>query len=147
MPATKKQFVIDRGCVFGAEHDPSFGPAWISDQTEWKKCLAFNFGPAVTQDSEDVHYFLATAEVWRFHENPQLLSEALFFKANSYSFFPKETAIEFSHLWIVKLGKLREHQLKVQGHLSPEHVNDCAKAALGARQLTPKERRIIGLIK
>lgn len=147
MSEKKKELVIERGCVFGAEHDPSFGSAWISDQAEWKKCLAFNFGPAVTQDSEDVHYFLATAEVWRFTENPQLLSEVLFFKANSYPFFSRDTAIEFSHLWIVKLGKLREHRLKIQGHLSPADVEACARAALGARQLTPKERRLIGLIK
>lgn len=141
-----KQIIIERGCVFGAEHDPSFGDAWVSQSAEWKKCLAFNVGPAVTDDSENVCYFLATAELWRFRENPQLLSEVCFFPANSYSFFPEETAIEFSYLWLVPLGKLKRHGLKVQGHLTSVDIERCIVGARGARLLSPKERRLLGLV-
>jgi hypothetical protein len=141
-----KEVAIGRGCIFGAEHDPSFGDTWVSQSAEWKKCLAFNVGPAVTDDSENVHYFLATAELWRFRENPQLLTEVCFFAANSYPFFPQETAIEFSYLWTVPLGKLKQHGLRVQGHLTTGDVERCINGARGARLLTPKERRLLALI-
>jgi hypothetical protein len=137
---------IERGCVFGAEHDPSYGNAWISDEVEWKKCLAFNLGPAVTADADDVHYFLATAELWRFRENPQLMSEVCFFDANSYPFFGQETAIEFSYLWRVPLAKLKGHRLKIQGRLSDADIKRCVESARGARLLNQKERRLLGLV-
>jgi hypothetical protein len=140
------ELIIPRGCVFAAEHDPSYGPAWVSDAAAWKKCLAFNLGPPVQDDSENVYYFLATSETWRFHENPQLLSEVHIFAAGSYSFFPKETAIEFSELWIQPLSKLKQHRARIQGYLSPVDLQLCVEAARTARLLIPRHKRLVGLL-
>jgi hypothetical protein len=134
-----------RGCIFAAEHDPSFGSAWVSEVAEWKKCLAFNLAPAIS-DSDEAHYFLATAEVWRFKENPQLMSEVLILPAGKYDFFPKETAIEFSELWIVPLSKLKQHRAKVQGHLSLDDLQRCIDVASTARLLPTKFKRLVGLL-
>jgi hypothetical protein len=140
------ELIIRRGCVFAAEHDPSYGPAWVSDSSAWKKCLAFNLGPPVQSDSENVHYFLATSETWRFTENPQLLSEVHIFAAGSYPFFPKETAIEFSELWIQPLSKLKQHRVKIQGYLSPSDLQLCIETASTARLLLPRHKRLVGLL-
>lgn len=136
---------LARGCIFAAEHDPSYGPAWVSGQSEWKKCLAFNLG-TITSDADDAHYFLATAEVWRFRENPQLMSEVFILPGGKYDFFPKDTAIEFSELWIVPVSKLKQHRAKVQGYLSADDLQRCIDVASTARLLPPRFKRLVGLL-
>lgn len=94
---------------------------------------------------DEVHYFIATSGVHYFRENPHLLSDVLIFPAKSYSFFPKETAIDFRELRVVTLKNLRQKNLRVLGYLSPADVSRCAAAAGAARLLVTGEKKLLGL--
>jgi len=135
---------LRRGCVFGADHDTSLD-FWVSDP-KWKRCLLFNTSPPT--DAETAHYFIASASsVSYFRENGHLMSDALILPANSYPFFPKETALDFRVLCKVPMAKLRQMNLRVLGHLSDEDVARCEVAANSANQLVNNDKRLLGLRK
>src|SRR6266498_1266255 len=97
---TAAPVVVTRGCVFRAEHDSSYD-FWNSSDPRWKLCLAFNSKPP--ESSGDIDYFIATSQLTYFRENPLLLTDVLILPANTYRFFPEETAIDFRYLRIVPL--------------------------------------------
>jgi len=133
---------LRRGCVFGADHDTSFD-FWVEDP-KWKRCLLFNLLPPAEND--DAHYFLATASgVNYFRENPLLLSDVLILPASSYSFFPRETAIDFRNLCVAPMRKLRHMNLRELGELRAGDVARCAEIAGKAMQLTNRSKKLLGL--
>lgn len=134
---------VERGVIFGAEHDSSF-EFWLSGSPRWKLCLAFNAVPPSLPD--DVLYFIATSGVGFFHENPQLADDALILKPDTYSFFPRETALDFRELCVVPFTKLLNKQFKILGSLSDSDVRRCEQRIRSARQLEPRMKRKLGLL-
>lgn len=134
---------LERGCVFGADHDSTFG-FWISRDPRWKRCLAFNFTPPPVND--DVHYFIATSRVNYFREHPLLMPDVRIFAASSYSFFPEETAIDFRELRVVPLAKLRTKGLKLLGKLSTDDLRSCEMVVRSARILENRAKKMLGLL-
>ncbi|HEV7573479.1 MAG TPA: hypothetical protein VGQ21_18430 [Thermoanaerobaculia bacterium] len=135
--------LLQRGCVFRAEHDASY-EFWKSPDARWKLCLAFNSIPADT--TSDVHYFIATSKLTYFRENPHLLSEVLIVPPNLYSFFPEETAIDFRDLHVVPFSKLQSNGLRVLGHLTPGDIQRCEATIRAARLLSNRDRRRLNLL-
>jgi len=138
-----KTEVLERGSVFGAEHDSSYD-FWKSGDPRWKRCLAFN--ASATDAAGDVEYFIATSKLTYFRENPHMLSEVLILPPNSYPFFPEETAIDFRQLCIVSLGKLQSNGLRVIGHLTSDDIRRCEERIRAARLLPNRDRRRLGLL-
>jgi hypothetical protein len=134
---------LQRGCVFRAEHDPSYD-FWKSADARWKLCLTFNSTPP--DATSDVHYFIATSKLTYFRENPQLLSEVLILPARTYSFFPEETAIDFRDLHIVPLTKLQSNGLRILGQLTAADIERCETIIRAARLLSNRDRRRLNLL-
>src|SRR5438105_2874652 len=135
--------LLQRGCVFRSEHDPSY-EFWKSADARWKLCLTFNSAPAEVTD--DVHYFIATSKLTYFRENPHLLSEVLILPANTYSFFPDETAIDFRDLYIVPFAKLQSSGLRILGQLTAADIERCEAIIRTARLLSNHDRRRLDLM-
>jgi hypothetical protein len=135
--------LIERGCVFGADHDSTYG-FWISKDPRWKRCLAFNLTPPSVHD--DVHYFIATSQVNYLREHPLLASDVRIFAANAYSFLPEETAIDFRELRVVPLAKLQTKGLKFLGKLSTDDIRSCETVIRSARILENRAKRMLGLL-
>jgi hypothetical protein len=133
---------LQRGCIFKAEHDASY-EFWKSADARWKLCLTFNSTPP--QSTGDVHYFIATSKLTYFRENPHLLSEVLIFPANTYGFFPEETAIDFRDLHIVPLSKLQSNGLRILGQLTNADTARCEATIRAARLLPNRDRRRLNL--
>jgi len=124
--------LLERGSVFGAEHDSSY-EFWVSPDPRWKLCLAFNATPPSFTD--DVHYFIATSQVSYFREHPQFASDVVIFAPNAYPFFPQETAMDFRDLRIVPLAKLQQKGFKPLGRLRASDIAACEATARSARLL------------
>lgn len=138
-PATKLQ----RGSVFGAQHDSSYD-FWASSDPRWKLCVVFNTTPPAASD--DVQYFIATSQVNYFRENALLASEVLILPPGSYPFFPEETAIDFRDLRIVPRPKLESKGLKVLGDLSAHDIQRCEAIIRAARLLENRAKRRLALL-
>ena len=133
---------LTRGCVFRAEHDDSF-VGWRDTTPRKKICVAFNAVPPGLPD--EVHYFMATSQVAFYHDNPNLMSDAVEFPAGSYPFFPEQTIVNFREMYSATLAKLRQHSFKPLGSLSPADIKRCEDVARGAMQLLIKHKRLLGL--
>ena len=134
---------IERGCIFGAEHDASF-EGWISQQPRWKLCLAFNAVPPA--HSDEVLYFIATSGVSYFRENHQLADDVLILPPNSYSFLPKETALDFRGLCVVSFAKLLGKKFELLGRLNDGDLKRCEQRIRSAWVLEPRMKRRLGLL-
>lgn len=137
------QPALQRGCVFGAEHDTSYD-FWVSADPRWKRCLAFNTTPP--EATEEVHYFLSTSQVNFFREHPQFGAEVLIFPANAYPFFPAETAVDFRDLRAVPMAKLQSKGLRVLGQLSAHDIGRCLAIIMASRLLDNRAKRKLGLL-
>ena len=133
---------LRRGCVFGADHDTTL-EFWVADP-KWKRCLLFNASPP--GEADNAHYFFATASgVGFFQQHTNLMSDVLILPANSYPFFPKETALDFREVHVVPMKKLREMNLRVLGHLSAADIARCEVGANSACQLVNDDKRMLAL--
>lgn len=128
---------IARGVVFGVEHDSSY-EFWVSGESRWKLCVAFNVKPPKLD--EDVLYFICTSNAGFFREHPHFLSDVVLFPAKSYQFFPDETVLDLRTLATVPLKKLISKGLKVLGTLSAADIAKCEKAIQLARILENKSK-------